>query len=45
MLERGSEFGLNYYETKDRAFKTVRSGKQPKKKHLSKQKKNVLFVF
>ena len=37
MLERGQEFGLNYYEIKDRAFKTVRTGRLAKRKHLSKR--------
>ena len=36
MLERGAKYGLNYYECKDRAFKTVRLGNLAKRKHLSK---------
>ena len=36
MLERGAKFGLNYYECKDRAFKSVRLGNLAKRKHLSK---------
>lgn len=36
MLERGSEFGLDYYDTKNRAFKTVRRGKLAKRKHPSR---------
>ena len=36
-LERGSEFGLDYYDTKDRAFSTVRSGKFANRKHLSRR--------
>jgi len=45
MLERGSEFGLDYYETKDRAFKTVRLGKLAKRKHLSKKCKTYYQYF
>ena len=45
MLERGSEFGLDYYETKERAFTTVRLGKSPKRKHLSKKNKTHYFYF
>jgi len=45
MLERGSEFGLNYYETKDRAFKTARLGKQAKRKHLSRKNKTYHHYF
>lgn len=37
MLERGSEFGLDYYETKERAFKTAGLGKKAKRKHISKE--------
>ena len=36
MLERGTKFGLSYYECKDRVFKTVRLGNLAKRKHLSK---------
>ena len=36
MLERGAKYGLNYYECKDMAFKTVRLGSLAKKKHLSR---------
>ncbi len=45
MLERGSEFGLDYYETKDRAFKTVRLGKLSKRKHLSKKNKTYYHYY
>ena len=45
MLERGSEFGLNYYETKDRAFKTARLGKLAKRKHLSGKNKTYYRYF
>ena len=37
VLERGSKFGLNYYETKERAFSAVRLGKLAERKHLSKK--------
>lgn len=36
MMERGLEFGLDYQETKERAFKTVRNGMQARRKHQSK---------
>lgn len=45
MLERGYEFGLNYYETKDRAFKTVKLGKLAKRKHLSRENKTYYQYF
>ena len=45
MLERGSEFGLDYYETKDRAFKTVRLSKLAKRKHISKKNKTYCRYF
>ena len=45
MLERGSEFGLNYYEVKERAFKTVRLGRLAKRKHLSKKNKTYYQYF
>lgn len=45
MLERGSEFNLDYYETKDRAFKTVRLGRLAKRKHISKRNKTYYQYF
>ena len=45
MIERGSEFGLDYYETKDRAFKTAKLGKPPKRKHLSGKNKSYCCYF
>ena len=45
MLARGSEFGLDYYETKDRAFRTARLGKLAKRKHLSKKNKTYHHYF
>ncbi len=39
LLERGLNFGLSYYETKERAFRTVKRGKSAKRKHLSKNHK------
>ena len=45
MLERGSEFGLSYYETKDRAFKTAKLGKLAKRKHLSRRNKTYYQYF
>ena len=45
MLERGSEFGLDYYETKDRVFKTAKLGKLAKRKHISKKNKTYYTYF
>lgn len=45
MLERGSEFGLDYYETKNRAFKTARLGNLAKRKHLSRRNKTYYNYF
>ena len=45
ILERGSKFGLNYYETKEMVFKTVRNGKLAKRKHLSKNYKTYYHYF
>ncbi|MEK6963586.1 MAG: hypothetical protein AABX70_04110 [Nanoarchaeota archaeon] len=45
MLERGAEFGLNYYETKRRAFQTAQLGKTAKRKHLSKTNKTYYQYF
>lgn len=35
MLERGLKYGLDYYETKDRAYTTIRTGKIANRKHSS----------
>ncbi len=45
MLERGAKYGLNYYECKDRAFKTVRMRNLAKRKHLSKYYKTYYNYF
>jgi len=45
MLERGFEFGLNYYEVKERVFKTVKFGKLAKRKHLSEKNKTYYQYF
>lgn len=45
MLERGYEFGLDYYETKDRAFRTVKLGRLAKRKHLSRENKTYYQYF
>lgn len=45
MLERGSEYGLDYYETKERAFQAVRCGRLTKKKHISKKNKTYYHYF
>ena len=44
MLERGSEFGLDYYETKDRTFKTVKLSRLSKK-HRSNKNKTYYHYF
>ena len=44
-LERGPRFGLNYYETKERAFNTIRIGRLAKRKHLSKRFKTYYMYF
>ena len=41
VLERGLKYGLDYYETKDRAFKTVMLGNRAKRRHLSR--KNITY--
>ena len=45
MVERGSKFGLDYYETKDRAYATVRKGNLAKRKHISKYNKTYYQYF
>jgi len=44
MLERGSEYGLNYYETKRRAFQTAQIGRTARK-HPSKTNKTYYQYF
>jgi len=44
MLERGIQHGLNYYETKERTYITVRLGKYSKK-HKSKANKTYCHYF
>lgn len=45
MLGRGMKFGLDYYETKERVFNTVRLGKLARWKHLSKTHKTYHQYF
>lgn len=45
MLERGSEFGLSYYETKERAFRTVRLSRLAKRKHISHKNRTYYHFF
>lgn len=45
MLERCLKFGLDYYETKERTFRTVRAGKLAKRKHLSRKGKTYYQYF
>ena len=45
MLERGQRYGLDYTETKERAFNTVRLGRMAARKHLSKKHKTYYSYF
>ncbi len=45
VLERGLKFNLDYYETKERVFKTVRLDKLARRKHLSKECKTYYCYF
>ena len=45
MLERGAEYGLGYYETKQRVFQTARLGKAAKRRHTSKKNKTYYKYF
>ena len=45
MLERGTQFGLDHYETKERAFRAVRIGNKSKRKHLSKRNLTYYHYF
>lgn len=45
MIERGQKHGLDYYETKERAFKAVREGRPAARKHLSRQHKTYHAYF
>ncbi len=44
-LERGTKFGLNYFDTKERMFKTVRLGNLAGRKHLSRENKTYYQYF
>lgn len=39
------EFGLDYYETKERVYEAVRRGKVAKRKHLSGKYKTYYLYF
>ena len=45
MIERGSEFGLSYYETKEMAFRTVRLGRLARRKHISQKNRTYYHFF
>ena len=45
LLDRGGKYGLNYYETKEKIFQTVRIGNLAKRKHLSKKHKTYYNYF
>lgn len=45
MIERGQKYGLEYHETKERAFKAVRAGRLAARKHLSRQHKTYHAYF
>lgn len=44
-LERGSKFGLDYYETRERMFNIIKLGKLAKRKHVSKRFKTYYNYF
>ncbi len=43
--ERGRQYGLNYIETNERIFSTVKRGGLAKRKHLSKTGKTYYHYF
>lgn len=45
MIERGQRYGLDYLETKERAFNAVRSGRLSARKHLSRRHKTYYSYF
>ena len=45
MLERGLQHRLDYHETKNRVYNTVRSAKFSKRKHLSRRHKTYYNYF
>ncbi|MBI4918304.1 hypothetical protein HY837_00100 [archaeon] len=45
MIERGAQLGLDYLETKNRAFQTIKNGKKSNRKHLSRNHFTYYFYF
>ncbi|MBN1645358.1 hypothetical protein JW851_04985 [Candidatus Woesearchaeota archaeon] len=45
MLERGTQYGLEFRETKNRAYNTIKLGKLSKRKHFSKKHKTYYNYF
>ncbi len=45
MMERGLEFGIDYHETKERVFTTVRNGTKARRKHISRNGVTYYFYF
>ena len=43
--ERGRKYGLNYLETRERIFRTVKQGHLAKRKHLSAKGKTYYLYF
>ncbi len=44
-VERGLQFGLSYYETNERILKTIKFGRSPSWKHLSRFNKTKCLYF
>ena len=45
MIERGAEYGLDYFETKEKVYCTVKRRKLSTKKHFSKKNKTYYNYF
>jgi hypothetical protein len=45
LIERGTRHGLNYYESKSRAFQTIKLGNLTAKKHKSRKGKTYYHYF
>ena len=45
LMERGTQFGLGFEETKERAFNAVRNGKVSARKHRSRKGKTYYCYF
>ncbi|MEK6939458.1 MAG: hypothetical protein AABX31_01905 [Nanoarchaeota archaeon] len=45
LMERGTQFGLSFEETKERSFNAVRNGKLSVRKHKSRKGKTYYHYF